>query len=347
VCRACWLRSKKIKGGPDIEQETIYQQLAAAIGAGESTIIPKIIEALSDEKEVRLVLAASPPKTVEELSKDTGFSVDDVERMIDPLFKKGLIFKSKKPDAIRYYRVRSLLQFHDATILAPDAGEAFFDLWREYHKREFIADHKKIESALPRSAVRVVPVNIALEPENRIAPFEDVKQIVANAESLAVTPCTCRVVDGACGKTLDVCIQINKAANYALERGSGRALTKDEALDMLKQCEEEVLVHTMSNTRGLGHIICNCCKDCCINWPGERTSGVNFAAPSRFAAVVDPDLCTACEDCQERCHFDAITVKDTAEIDKEKCMGCGLCLVTCPVEATSLKEIREESFVPE
>ena len=328
-------------------QKTVFQQLAAAVGAENSTLIPKIIEALVDEKEVRLVLAASPPKTADELAKETGYPIGDIEEMIDPLFKKGLLFKSKKPDATRYYRVRSLLQFHDATILAPDATETFFDLWREYHAKEFKADHKKIESMLPQSAVRVVPVNVVLSPENRIAPFEDVKQIVEKAQSLAVTPCTCRVVDGSCGKTVEVCIQINKAADYSLERGSGRSLTKMEALEMLKQCEEEGLVHTVSNTRGLGHIICNCCKDCCINWPGERTSGINFAAPSRFTAVVDEDLCTACEACVDRCYFDAIDVGDVADINEEKCMGCGLCLVTCPVEAISLKEIREETFVPE
>jgi len=328
-------------------QETKSQQLAAAIGAENSIMIPKIIDALADEKEVSLVIAASPPATVEELAKKTELPVDVVEQMIDPLFKKGLLFKSKKPDATRYYRVRSLLQFHDATILAPDATEEFFDLWRAYHKKEFKEDHKRIESMLPRSAVRVVPVNIALEPDTRVAPFEDVKQIVANAGSLAVTPCTCRVVDGSCGKTVDVCIQINKAADYALERGSGRELSKDEAIEMLKQCEEEGLVHTVGNSRGLGHIICNCCKDCCINWPGPRTSGVNFTSPSRFTAVVDSDLCTACEECVERCYFDAIEIDDLAEIDEEKCMGCGLCAVTCPVEAISLKEIREEAFVPE
>ncbi|MBW2201435.1 MAG: 4Fe-4S binding protein [Deltaproteobacteria bacterium] len=328
-------------------ETTVFQQVAEAIGAADSVMVPKIIEALVDEKEAGLVMAASPPATIEELAEKTGIPVAEVEGMIDSLFKKGLIFKSKKPDATRYYRVRHLLQFHDATILAPDATEDFFDLWREYHKNEFKADHKKIESALPASVVRVIPVNLALEPDTRIAPFEDVKRIVADARILAVTPCTCRVVEGDCGKTVEVCIQINKAADYALERGSGRALPKDEAIEMLKQCEEEGLVHTVGNSRGLGHIICNCCQDCCINWPGPRNPGINFAAPSRFTAVVDEDLCTACEECLDRCYFDAIAVNDTAEIDEEKCMGCGLCAVTCSVEAISLKEIRKEEFVPE
>jgi len=331
-----------------MSETTVFQQLAATIGAADSVMVPKIIEALATEKEVGLVLAASPPATIEELAEKTGIPAAEVEEMIDPLFKKGLIFKSKKPDATRYYHVRHLLQFHDATILAPDANEEFFDLWREYHKNEFKKDHAKIESMLPRSVVRVVPVNVSLEPDTRIAPFEDVKQIVADARILAVTPCTCRVVEGDCGKSVEVCIQINKAADYALERGSGRELTKEETIEMLKQCEEEGLVHTVGNSRGLGHIICNCCQDCCINWPGPRkVEGVNFSAPSRFTAIVDDDECTACEECLERCYFDAIAIDDVAEIDEEKCMGCGLCAVTCPTEAISLKEIRGEEFVPE
>lgn len=330
-----------------MEQTTLFHQIAQVIGAGDSVMVPKIIEALIDEKEAGLVMAASPPGTVEELAEKTGLPADEVKGMLDNLFQKGLMFKSQKPDGTRYYRVRHLMQFHDATILAPDASQEFFDLWREYHKNEFKEDHRKMEAMLPDSVVRVIPVNVTVEPEIRVAPFDDVKQIVANARNLAVTPCTCRLVEGDCGKPVDVCIQLNKAADYNLERGSGRPLSKEEAIEMLKMCEEEGLVHTVGNSRGLGHIICNCCQDCCINWPGPRHSGVNFAAPSRFAAEVDEDLCTACGECLDRCYFDAISVDDFSQVDEEKCMGCGLCVITCPVEAISLKEIRKEEFVPE
>ncbi len=71
-------------------EETKFQQLAAVIGAENSTMVPQIIEALADEKEISLVLAASPPATVEELAEKTELPADDIERMIDPLFKKGL-----------------------------------------------------------------------------------------------------------------------------------------------------------------------------------------------------------------------------------------------------------------
>jgi Fe-S-cluster-containing hydrogenase component 2 len=201
---------------------------------------------------------------------------------------------------------------------------------------------------LEKSAVRVIPVNIAIETQTRVAPFEDIKRYVEEAENLAVTKCTCRVVDGSCGKPIEVCIQINRAADYAIQRGTGRKLSKKEAIEMLKMCEQEGLVHTVFNSRSLGHVICNCCDDCCVNWPGPRTSPVNFAAPSRFTAVVDEELCTGCETCLDSCNFEALAMKDAVpQINAENCMGCGLCTVACPEDAITLKEIRTEDFVPE
>jgi ferredoxin len=332
-------------------QRTVYEQLAETIGEEGSTIIPKLFEMLTDQNEATVLLAAFPPASPVELAERTGLPVADVERMMDPLFKKGLLYKSSKPDAngmTRYYRVKALLQFHDSSVLARDASEDLLELWREYHDKEFLGYHRRTESQLKKSAMRVVPVNITLEPDTQIAPFEDIKQLVVEARNLAVVNCPCRLIAGdPCGKSLEVCIQVNKAADYTLERGTGRGLSKDEAIEILKACEEEGLVHMVSNQRGLGHIICNCCQDCCIAWPGPRTSGINYASPSRFSAVVNPDTCTGCEECLSRCYFDAIAVDDTARILEDGCMGCGLCAVTCPVDAISLKETRGEAFVPE
>ncbi len=42
-------------------QKTAYQQLAETIGAGDSTIIPKLFEMLADENEAQVLLAAYPP----------------------------------------------------------------------------------------------------------------------------------------------------------------------------------------------------------------------------------------------------------------------------------------------
>ncbi len=322
----------------------LCRQLAEAVGAVESPLIQKIFEALVKDDEAKVLLAAAPPATAEELGQKTGLPPETIKAMMGPLFKKGLIFKTKKGEQMKYYRVKSIPQMHDATAVAPGLSREVLDLWKEYMETEWREYGRKIMDFLPGSVVRVIPINESIGPESRILAYEDVAKIIENAKTLSVTRCSCRVIDGACGKPLEVCIQVDRAAEYSLERGTGRALSKAEAMDIVKTSEKEGLVHVVDNRQTVGHVICNCCKDCCLNWTlGPK----KWVAPSRFEAVVDPDLCTGCETCMERCFFDAISVKsDLAAVDPGKCMGCGVCAVSCPTEALRLKEVRPADFVP-
>lgn len=328
---------------------TCYQQLAEAVGTGDSKYIPQIFEVLANEDEARLLLAASPPATAAELSKKTGFSQAQIEEMVTPLFINGLLLKSKKPDGTRYYRVRHFIQMHDATAVTIDAPQKMLDLWKSFMAEEFEGYNRALEEVLPKAVMRVIPVNVAITPEAQILALDDVKQIIDNARNLAVTRCSCRVIDGSCGKPIDVCVQVDKAADYSIERGTGRPIGKTEALALMKQCEEDGLIHVSDNARAPGHVICNCCSDCCLAWPSVRTGLGRFISPSRFAARVDPEACSACETCLDRCYFEALSMtgaNETALVEAEKCMGCGLCLVTCPEDAIALDAVRPEAFIP-
>jgi ferredoxin len=143
-------------------------------------------------------------------------------------------------------------------------------------------------------------------------------------------------------------MQIDKAATYAIDRGTGRELTKKDAIELLKMCEEKGLIHTANNTRALGTMICNCDGVACANWPDKKHPKM-YTAPSRFIAQVDHDGCSACETCIDRCFFGAIHMdgqNDTAAVDEEKCMGCGLCVVICPMESILMKEVRPVDHIP-
>jgi NAD-dependent dihydropyrimidine dehydrogenase PreA subunit len=269
--------------------------------------------------------------------------------MMDPLFRKGLLFKSKKKDTTRYYRPRHLMQLHDATAVANDASPRMLDLWKQFMATEWDHFTRKLEELIPDSVLRVIPINASIDTNSQVLAFEDVREIVAGSRCLAVTRCSCRVIDGACGKPLEVCLQIDKAADYAIERGTGREVTKEEALSMLKMCAEEGLVHVSENKRASGTVICNCCADCCMNWTSIKTGLGKFCAPSRFRASVDPEACNGCEECLDVCFFDSIGMDgkgDVAAVSDEKCMGCGLCRAACPTDAISMEVARPEGFVP-
>lgn len=330
-------------------EKSATEQLAEQVGAGDSKIVAAIFGALTDENEARLLLAASPPATAEELSEMTGIPAGEIEGMVDPLFRKGLLFKSKKAEGIRYYRVRHLMQMHDSTAVALDASREMLDLWKQFMVEEWTDFSRALEARLPNSAMRVIPVNVSVALNTQILAFEDVKSLIDGAKNLAVTRCSCRVIDGACGQDLDVCIQVDRAADYAIERGTGKQVSKEETLAILKKCEEDGLIHVAENKKALGHVICNCCNDCCINWPSVRDDLGTFAAPSRYRASVDPEECIGCELCLERCYFKALSMEEDDElavIDAENCMGCGLCQVVCPTDAILMEAARPEEFVP-
>lgn len=332
-----------------MEDQAVYQSLAASVGAEGSKRIQRIFEMLADPQEARLLLAASPPATLEQLSERTGLDLEKVRQMAHALFQKGLLFFSERKGLRKYYRVRHVPQLHDATAVALDASQELLDLWKEYTDQEWTQYARKIEAFVPQAPIRVIPVNVTMEASSRILAFEDVTKIVQEARSLAVTRCTCRVIARRCDKPLEVCIQVNRAADYAVDRGTGRSVSKEEVLEILRECEEAGLVHVVDNRREVDHVICNCCKCCCMNWPPVKAGVKRFVVPSRFAAKVDPQLCTGCATCLEKCYFEAVSMEGeggSARVDHEKCMGCGLCVASCPSGAITLQEIRPEEFVP-
>jgi len=50
-----------------------------------------------------------------------------------------------------------------------------------------------------------------------------------------------------CDKPIDVCLQINKGAQYALKRGTGRRIDAEEAKTILRRAEAAGLVHLTEN----------------------------------------------------------------------------------------------------
>ncbi|KAF0159614.1 MAG: 4Fe-4S protein [Syntrophaceae bacterium] len=325
---------------------TLCKKLAQAVGAGESPLVPKIFEALVNDDEAKVMLLATPPATAEELAEKSGLSRDAIMTMMDSLFHRGLIFKATKGGEKKFYRVKSIPQMHDSTSLTPGISRHVLDLWKDYMEKEWPAYGQVIMDFLPGSIMRVVPVNESVEPQSQILAYDDVVKIIEDAKTLSVTNCSCRVISGNCKKPLEVCMQVDRAAEYNIERGTGRALSKSEAVEILKKCREEGLVHVVDNRQTVGHVICNCCNDCCLNWAIMK-GPKKWVAPSRFEAFVHADLCSGCETCVDRCFFDALSMKDDLTVvDPEKCLGCGACTVVCPTEALKLKEVRPSDFVP-
>ncbi len=327
-----------------------YQQLAEKIGT-PSARIEKLWEVLCSEEEAQLLLAM--PGTLEEIAEKTGRTPEETKPMLDLLFRKGVVFDREKQGVVTYSTARHLLQFHDATILWPEAPEGFLDQWQEFMEEEYPAIAQALAGMDLPAFTRVIPVEVPMEGGgSQILPFDNVLKIIDDARSLAVTACTCRLTAKKCASPVEVCLQLNRAAEYTIKRGTGREVTKEEAKEIIRKSEEAGLVHVTDNRADNEHIICNCCSCCCIVLPmilKERKRVL--LAPSRFLPEVDADTCTLCEMCVEACPVDALSLEgdraeDKVAVMEDLCIGCGQCAYQCPEDAIALKEVRNPNFVP-
>jgi Pyruvate/2-oxoacid:ferredoxin oxidoreductase delta subunit len=324
-----------------------YLELAYRIGLGQSERIPKLWAMIADSSEADILLAL--PADAPAVAAKLGRPEAEIAASLHTLFVKGVVFPSGKTSPPSYRMSRDLVQFHDASILWPDAPRAFLDLWQEFMDVEWPDIARTYHQLMPRPFTRVIPVGISVPGKTHVLAFEDVKEIIENARAIAVTKCTCRLTAHKCDKPLEVCLQINRAAEYNLARGTGRALSKEEALDIARKAEEAGLIHVVMNKQSIDHFICNCCACCCQTMPILIQHNISVIEPSRFAAAIDPETCSACGACVDRCFFSAITQEgeEPAQVNPEKCMGCGLCQVVCPTESITMTEVRERDFVPE
>jgi Pyruvate/2-oxoacid:ferredoxin oxidoreductase delta subunit/DNA-binding Lrp family transcriptional regulator len=324
-----------------------YVELASRIGLGQSERIARLFGIIADanEAELLLTLPGNAPAVAEKL----GCSQKEVTSRLQTLFVKGLVFPSGKTDPLTYRMSRDLVQFHDASILWPDAPKEFLDLWQDFMEVEWPEVAKTLSKLMPRPFTRVIPVGVTVQAKTHVLAFEDIKEIMGNARSISVSKCTCRLTAKKCNKKLEACLQVNKAADYNIARGTGRKLSAEEALEIVRQAEEDGLIHVVVNKQNVDQFVCNCCPCCCQTMPVLIKHNVRVVEPSRFAAEIDPNLCASCETCPDRCYFGAISLEENepAKVDRAKCMGCGLCQVTCPSEAISMVEVRERDFVPE
>ena len=94
----------------------------------------------------------------------------------------------------------------------------------------------------------------------------EAEEIVEIAEELAVGPCTCRTLFKNCDNPINAEIMLWLNGNaFAEDRPEEyREIAREEAREILRQCHERGLVHTIIKCREEYYAICNCCTCCCV-----------------------------------------------------------------------------------
>lgn len=330
-----------------METGDVYTELTTRLKDPTSERLRRIMQKLVTREEGQLLLHL--PAQPAELAQKTGLDEDEAQRKLEEFMERGLVIRTSKG---LFCLPHDMTQLHDANLSSAEKwiDDELLGLWKDFRDNEWA---EKMAGGLGDSyvqSIRVLPVLKAMEQSDHLAdllPEEDLGDLIKKADSIAVVPCTCRRSIKACDLPVDVCLQFNRGAEYAIARGAGRRISADEAIVIAGEAAQEGLIHTWpAGESGRLTAICNCCRDCCdIFAIGIRVGTIEqILQKSRFRAEVDQEICIGCEECVGRCFFEAIEMKDSppsgqpkATIDEGKCFGCGLCAIVCDPEAITMK----------
>ncbi len=192
-------------------------------------------------------------------------------------------------------------------------------------------------------------------PKN-ILPYSVATEAIINCpDRIGVIDCVCRNSNGHDGcYPRDVCLIIGEPwVSWAMDRDrylNGRIISKEEALQILRECHERGNVHAgffKDIAAGRLYSICNCCPCCCTALQAQNYIGAPMMAGSGYIAKVDNDKCKGCGLCAKKCNFLAINMVDGKPVvDEDLCRGCQACETACKSGAIKLEAMDPEVLAP-
>jgi len=328
-----------------------YQELAERLNS-----LPNGFPPAADGSELRLLaklftpeeaaLASKMRLTLEspsQLAQRLGGEPAQLRKTLKEMARRGLIEMGKVEAGIGYRLIPFVVGIYELQNKWMDAELAA--LFENYYMQAF-GQSLEIQPAVHR----VIPVGESIRMGLEVRPYESAAEIVAGMQAWGVTECICRkqkaLVGDPCDHPLEACLVMSSAPGVFDESHSTRALTQQEAMDVLHMAAQAGLVHSVSNNQQGIWYICNCCTCSCGVLRGMKDLGIaNVVARSAYLCQVDADLCISCGDCVVRCQFDALSLDIVVEVNQQRCVGCGVCTLGCQEGALTLVE-RAESDLP-
>ena len=288
---------------------------------------------LSDEEaELALKLGVRKPKTLPEIVELSGMEEKKCEALLEEMSRKGLLEYNwenaahEKQYVLTMY-VPGCAEFFNmnAKILEsnPEMGTFFEHMSR--------LPLEKITPFVPEGGagigMHVIPVEKAIEMENESVDLEHISYWLSKYEGkYAASPCSCRRSrlthnEGCADDPEGWCIAIGDMADYVVEtQKDGRYITKEEALDIFRQAEENGFVHQITNIDGKDKIfaICNCNVNVCYALRTSQLFNTPNMSRSAYIAKVEKQNCVACGKCVEACPAGAVKLGQKL-CDKEGC----------------------------
>lgn len=340
-----------------MKTKDIYRQLAdhlASLGMGypPNEDLEEILRANFSPLEAEVALAIPnkviplQPIGIDEINEAIGLPRSELKGILEELAQKGLLFSGKTEDGEKGYALQQVGFGFPQTFFwkGEDTPHArnMATLVAKYFNRKVTREAYAPADTKP---FRFIPVEETIEFDLQVVyPHHMMEHVIQQAKVIAVAHCPCRMTaylrGRGCEHPTEVCIKFDDLAEYVIERGLAREITKEEALEVIKQSEEAGLVHFVDNAIGDIKHNCNCCGCACwsVGSIKRRKIPRDVIMATYFIREMDQDACTGCAECVDVCPVDAITIEDDfPSVDREWCIGCGICVARCPTGAAQLK----------
>ncbi|UCD82359.1 MAG: 4Fe-4S binding protein [Desulfobacterales bacterium] len=305
-----------------------------------------LVEALFTPREAAVNNVMSrKPSTAAEIAVLMGMSEKEVEPILETMADKGLC-KTFKRDGIRYYQGEPFMPgIFEYQFISGRSTPRDKQIARLIHDYKEAFNAAKGETRMTFPLTRVIAVDRTIEAGNNVHTYSQVSTYIDKYEPIAVGTCYCRHAanlrdEDVHGMPMEVCMWFGNMAEYAIERLGAQQMGKEEARQVLDSSEEAGLVHMSRNTTEDIDFICNCDRWHCGVIQGVlKQSKPALFFNSGFQPRFDPDLCTACETCIERCPPEALLMgdNDVPVVDLDRCFGCAVCASGCPSDAITME----------
>ena len=334
--------------------EKVYHDLCEALakrrGRYPGKDIPEfyaLVEELFTPEEAAVFNAI--PKgynPAEAIAKAMGKSVDEVRPILEAMADKGLCTAGAMGGVTYYSAPPFVPGIFEFQFMRGTKTERDKRLAKLIHAFKAALDAEQGPPKITYPTSRVIPVDRKIQAENTIHTYHQVASYIEKYQPLAVSTCFCRheakLIDEKddCGKPDEVCMQFGMGAQFVIDRKMGRRISKEEALEILKQTEEAGLVHAAINRQEID-FLCNCCScHCMILKTALAQPKPGLSLNSGFKPLHDSEKCTACGTCIDRCPTEALAMgdEDVPVLNSDLCIGCGVCATGCDFEAITLVE---------
>jgi NAD-dependent dihydropyrimidine dehydrogenase PreA subunit len=328
----------------------------ATDSGSDIALLKQLFTPTQAEITMMLTYKSEPLEQIQERAKKIGKSPEETERLLNATAARGVIgFKLK--DGRKEYRTIPYVvgMIEAAVITTPAESLPALGAAHAKYSEDGLFWKAFINTKVPQ--MRTIPIQKSITPKHHIGSYDEIRKIIeTTTDPIVILECVCR--QGAekrgtpCKQTTrkETCMAFRDAARMLAASGKfGRQISKEEALEIMQKNQDEGLVLQPTNYQN-PDAICSCCGCCCglLKLHKFIPNPVSHWA-TNFFAEVNPELCTGCGECEQRCQVGAMKLDDDKKIttvDLTRCLGCGLCVEACPVDAIELQNKTTETIPP-